>query len=302
MNAETLDLSAQLRDQLDASAERMPIELRDQLAAPDRRRADTRTMPVRFRHLIATANSPAHGLSSFFDQYGDTLATRIGAGTHALLFGKPCVPLPAEIKQRRGKAYDAWKDAQDPDALVLTRKEYARANTMAGAVRAHPIANQLLFGPGVVLEQSIEWEQAGRARKTTPDARGPYHVVELKTARCVHPAKFVRDAAFRSYHVQLADQCAAIEALTGKAPSEVYVVAIESVRPYVVQVYQVGEYTIAKGRRIAETWLGRLMRCEASGQWPGYSEQIELLDVPDDGFDQVFFGGEDETSDEDGAE
>lgn len=139
-----------------------------------------------------------------------------------------------------------------------------------------------------MLEQTLRWEQLGRTRQSTPDARGPYHVAEIKTGRCVEPGKFVRDGGFRSYHVQLADQCAAIEAVTGKWPEESYIVAVESVPPYVVTVFQVTDHTLVKGRRLAELWLAKLISCERSGEWPAYSTGIEVFDIPDDGLDLAY--------------
>ncbi|MBA2720769.1 MAG: PD-(D/E)XK nuclease-like domain-containing protein [Chloroflexi bacterium] len=273
---------------MDVETEEMTAELAEELAANNTRRAvDTKTMPARFGNLKAVGQSPAHGFASFQSAFDpETLALRMGSGLHAVLFeDRPVIMWTGKV--RNGKVWQAFKD-QHSGKIILSAKEYARAQEIAAAVRRHPIAANLLFGPDTIREHTIMWEQLGRSRRSTPDVRGPYHVCELKSTRCAEPSKFNRDGAFRAYHVQLADQCLAIEAETGKRPEEAYIVAVESVRPYAVTVLQLTEQTLRKGEHLARLWLERLISCERSGLWPGYTEQIEVFDVPDDGFDLAF--------------
>lgn len=267
--------------------EHMSAELAAELAANNTRRlVDPKSTPARFHHLRGAAISPAHGFAAFQDYGRDSLALRIGKGTHGALFGPAPVPLPTHIKQRRGKAYDVWKVKQPTEATILSRKEYERAQRVADAIRSHEVASNVLFGPGTIREGRILWTQNGRSRQSTPDARGPHHLAELKTCRCSEPAKFIRDATYRSYHVQLADQALAIQADTGKWPEEVYIVAVESVPPHAVTVFQVSDATMRKGRRLAELWLAALLDCELRGSWTrAYSDKVELFDIIDDNID-----------------
>jgi exodeoxyribonuclease VIII len=269
---------------MDAATEKLSADLRAELAANERTLVDPRTVPARFSNLKAVAISGAHGFASFQGGHRETLALRIGAGLHAMLFGLPVIALPSHIKQRRGKAWDAF-NAENQDKLILTRRSHETAARIAESVHRHPIAEQLLFGPGTIHEQTILWSQLGRARRSTPDVRGPIHLCELKSTRCSEPGKFTRDAAFRSYHVQLADQRAAILAETGRRVDEVYIVAVESVEPFAVTVMQLSDRSLAKGEHLARLWLEQLILCERTDRWPAYSEGIELLDVPDDSLD-----------------
>lgn len=270
---------------MDADTERMSAELRDEIASNERRIIDPRTVPARFHNLKAMAISAAHGLASFQYDGDETLAKRIGSGVHAMLFNKPCVKWTGKV--RRGEKWDAFVK-ENPGKLILTSKAWDHSAAIVASIKRHPIAMQLLFGPGTIHEKSIAWEMHGRKRRSTPDVRGDFHVVELKTTRCAEVAKFTRDAGYRGYHAQLADQCLAIEHETGKRPSEVYIVAVETVRPYVVQVLQVSDYTLGKGERLVVGWMARLLEAERTNQWPGYSEGIEMLDIPDDAFDAMF--------------
>lgn len=154
----------------------------------------------------------------------------------------------------------------------------------------------LLFGPGVVHEQTLEWEQCGRKRRSTPDVRSEHYVTELKTTRCAEPGRFVRDGLFRAYNAQIADQIAAVAAVTGKRPSKGYVVAVESTPPYPVTVFELTPRALERGEQLVRLWLERLLVCEASNHWPAYRECIESFDVPEDDIELVFGDEEEEAA------
>lgn len=288
MNAEAEQLSARLRDELAANE---PLS-RDAIeAAQDAPRfVDTRQYPVRFHNLRETGKSPAHGRASFVSGYSpDSLATRIGAGTHAMMFDKPWIVykgrrVKGRLKKDGTKTESDWDKFSKEHAgkVIMSPSEHAHAEAMCRAVKEHPIANRLLFGEGIVHEQTIEFVQGGRARRSTPDARGAFHITELKSARCVERQRFCRDAGYRGYAAQLADQCAAVQALTGRKPREAYIVAVESSWPHVVQVFQATDRALELGAHLCREWLDRLTLCEQTGDWPGYSVRIEALEVWED--------------------
>lgn len=268
--------------------EQMTAELRDELAASNvRRLVDPRTVRVRFHHLAAIAQSPAHALEKFQDDRDETLAMRLGSGTHAITFGQPVAVWNQPAKKGTGKAPRngaAWDEfcAEHAGKTILNQREYDEAQRIAAAIRSHPIASSVLFAPDVVHEQTIEWTMNGRSRRSTPDARGDETLIELKTSRTVEPRKFERDARFRGYHAQLADQGMAIEAATGWKPLRYLIVSVETVKPYVVHVQQLSERAVKRGEQLVWAWLERLLACEAAGKWPGYASEITTLDVPED--------------------
>lgn len=280
------DPYATTHEDWDPAGDAMPDELRDELAAPNvRKLVDPRTLPARFHHLRAAGQSGAHCLHAFQGENADSLAKRLGSGAHALLFGKPCETWrqpakknPAKIAPRSG---DAWKlfQAEHAGKVILTIAEHDHARRMCDVIHGHAIAERLLFGPGMVYEQPIMWAEHGRARQSTPDARGPSHNVELKTTRCAAPWRFARDAANMGYHAQLADQRAAIAYERGNPPRESYIVAVENVPPYVVQVYELPPTTLELGDKLRGIWFEKLQIYEATGMWGGYSPRIEPLEV-----------------------
>ncbi|MCA1833063.1 MAG: PD-(D/E)XK nuclease-like domain-containing protein [Mycobacteriales bacterium] len=256
------------------------------LDAPRRKVVDPRTLPARFHHLKAAGACGALCLHAFQGDGADTLARRLGTGAHAVTFDKPIAvwnqPAKKNPKKIAPRSGDVWKEFQVKHAgkAMLTIAEHDHAQRIRDALHGHPVAARLLFGPGMVYERSIVWSELGRARQSTPDARRADHLVELKTTRCAAPWRFVRDAANMGYHAQLADQRAAIKHENGgRAPREVYIVAVENVPPYVVQVYELTPTTLEQGDKLRLAWLERLQIYEATNLWGGYSTGIEPLEI-----------------------
>lgn len=256
----------------------------------ERRAIDPRTLPARYHNLKAAGTSGAHALHSFQGQGPDSLARRLGSGSHALLLGKPCVLWDQPAKSGKGKAKrdprsEAWKEftAAHVGAVILNSKEMDAARRIVDAIRANPIAERLLFTGDVIMERPIIWAQNGRARQSTPDARRAdgEHNTEIKTTRSAHPLWFLRDAAKFAYHGQLADQAAAIKYETGKAPRHSYIVAVESSPPHIVQVFEAVPATLDRGAQLCEIWLDKLQLFEATQQWGGYSDRIEPWEIVD---------------------
>lgn len=260
----------------------------DELAAPNvRKLVDPRTMPVRFRHLMAMGRSPLHCLTAFQEpDRNETLSMKLGSGTHAMVGGKPVAVYPGPV--RRGKQYDAFK-ATHPHAVILTAKEHAKAQAMNLAIRSHDEASALLFGPGVIREQELRWEFNGRKCVSTPDAFGPYGVVELKTTRCSQPNRFVRDAIWNGYVAQVCWYGQAVFRSTRASPVQsAYIIAVESAPPHAVTVLKLTERALERGEAQWRGWWERLMVCEQSGSWPAYSQCIVDLDYPDDDIGLTF--------------
>lgn len=279
----------------------MTAELADELASNEARRklVDPRTKPVRFGNLRAMAQSALHAWQSFQDERDETLAKRIGSGAHGiLLLGENSIAVfDKPAKKGKGKAPrngEQWDQFQKENAgkVILIPKEYERAMRIADAIRSNPHAEMLLLSPGVFHEQTILWEESGRERRSTPDARLSW-VTELKTTRCAAPRQFRKDIRWRAYHAQVADQAAAIEYETGRAPSDAFIVAVETVHPFAVQVYRLTVGDLALGHRLRRSWLDAFIRAERRAgdlamdrnAWVGYSDGIIDADLPEDDFD-----------------
>lgn len=264
-----------------ANVDALSSELTEQLEANDEKpEIDPRTVPVRFSNLKHMARSALHYWDAVQLDRQDTLAMRLGRGAHAMVLGMPVIKWVG--KTRNGKVWDRFK-ALHADKEILNAKEWATAKGMADAIRKHPIAAPLLF-EGTVLEEQIEWQWLGRKCTSRPDCRrGTAMVADLKTTQCAEPGKFKRDAMYRGYNAQLAFYGLAVEHLTGVRPEELYVVAVESKRPFAVQVLVLDEEARTQGEKLCRLWFERLLVCEASNTWPAYSDAIATFSVPSDG-------------------
>lgn len=265
-------------------------DLRDELAAG--KVIDPRTVPVRFHHLRAMAQSAAHAWHAFQGSEDETLSMRLGAGVHALLLGQPVVvwDQPAAKGEgkapRNGKAWDAFQK-EHRGATILNRTEHDRASRVADAFRANAHAELLLTSPGSVYERTILWTQDGRTRRTTPDISAPVFVGEVKTTRSADPRWFRRDCRKLAYHAQVADQCLAIEADSGRRPDEAFIIAVETDPPYVVQVFRLTTQDLAHGENLCRRWMAALLEAEKANAWGGYADGVVDIGIQSEELEQT---------------
>lgn len=277
------------------------IELSAQLRAELARNEviDPRNVPVRFSNLKHIARSPLHYWDAVQVGREDTLAMRLGRGGHAMVLGMPVIQWPG--KTRNGKKWDRFRTSH-ADKEILNRSEWAKAEGIATAIRRHPIAAPLLFD-GTVLEQLVEWTWIGRACTSRPDSRRiDWSVItDLKTTQCAEPERFSRDAMYRGYNGQLAFYDLAGEHTSGRQADDLYVVAVESKRPYAVTVLRVTDEAREQGRKLCRLWMERLLVCEQSNHWPAYVDHIAELAVSDGGELKLTIDGDEFNFDGDDA-
>ncbi len=283
MNAIVSELSARLLTELAEANQEQSVDD----VIPRRAPIDPASIPVRHSRLKRMAQSPAHAYSSvqLGDDWDDTLSKRLGRATHALVFGQAVHTFTGKV--RRGKEWDAFA-LEHRGECIVNEKERSKSEAVAKALRANPLAEQVLFAPGTLHEHRIDWTWMGRACRSTPDAHTKSHLVDLKTARTADPVRFGYDAARMGYHAQLAFYEDAMKARYGYGPKAVYLVAIEPIEPYAVTVFEVTPNALDLGRRSNRLWMERWIGCEASNHWPAYSDCIVPFDVANPDVELIF--------------
>ncbi len=274
-----------------AAVAEMSGELAEQLEANEAERVvvDPASIPLRFSRLKHMSASALHYWQSVQDNKDDTIAMRFGRGVHALVLNEPVIRWPG--KTRSGKVWEAFK-AQHADKEILNTKEWDRAHGIYEAIQRHPIAKDVLFA-GTILEETIEWELAGRKCTSRPDARaGTERLVDLKTTKCAEPRKFERDAMFRGYHAQFSFYGRAMKERFGSAPKESLCVAVETVKPFPITVLKLTPAAIEEGEKCWRSWFESVLVCEAAGRYPAYTDVIEPLDARDTGDVGLIIEGE----------
>ncbi len=270
--------------------------------------ADYLRLPgVHFSTLRSLDVSPLHYRRAVEHERADTPSLRLGRVTHAMVL-TPDVPADVAVWDggaRRGKAWEAFV-LDNAGRDIVKVDELATAERMRAAVMAHPVARDLLTGGEG--EVTIQWTtDAGvkcRARADYVTRVGG--LVELKTTRYAQRQAFMREAARRLYHAQIAFyedglRAVPLHAHAHHEPSP-HLIAVENVEPFDVSVHRIGIATLDVGRRKVDGWLRTLAECEASGRWPGAGgdEAVEMV-LPDyalaDGLPDVDMGdGENEAA------
>lgn len=247
---------------------------------------DPRSVPVQISRLREMGKSPAHYLDAIQTPKPSTASMGLGRLVHALAFGTPRIVQYDGI--RRGKAWQNFAAANE-GAEIASPKEFALAKKLLSAIYAADDATRLITGAH---EVEVSWAHGGRACLSHIDTLGDGWLSELKTCRSVREEMFARDCRVYGYHAQVAFYLDALEAI-GQPVESVYIVAVESVRPYLVQVFEIGPKALEAGRACYRAWLERLLVCEASNQWPGYREGIVSLDDSLELEPELVFGEDD---------
>jgi hypothetical protein len=221
-----------------------------------------------------------------------------GSALHAVLLGGKHVTFYDRVTDsgkaapRNGQHWDAFKAAH-PDSLILTRAEVEQVDRMVQSVRSSPEAMRVLDG---IKETTVYWEIMGRTCRGTPDVDGGHFVTELKSSKDADPRKFMWDSLKFDYHGALAWYMGGLAKQRGRKemPEEAFIVCAETSGAPAV-VYRVPERALEAGRRSNRLLLERLLVCEASNEFPGYSQSVVELGFPEDE-PELVFGADEEAA------
>lgn len=203
----------------------------------------------------------------------------------------------AEILRANGLPVTLWADvrakwdAENEGFTVLPVAIYRQLLAMRDAVMAHPAAAALFNDEGVA-EASAYWtdETTGELCRCRPDwwlKRGI--LVDLKSTEDASEEAFAKSVQKYRYHVQhpwyFDGMTAAHDAghfPEGWARPRAFVfVVVEKSEPYAVAVYKLGFEDVEIGRSQARDNLDTLAECRRTDTWPGYSDKITTLSLPD---------------------
>lgn len=181
---------------------------------------------------------------------------------------------------RTNAAKEAREEARAAGRTPILVDEHARALALVAAVMEHPIAGAI-FAAGGEAEQSLYWVDAetGITCRGRIDWDHPRAIVDLKTTVNAAPAKFSRALVDYGYALQAAWYSDGYEAVTGTRKPFVHVV-VEKEPPHLVAVYQIDHDALVYGADKAAQARRIFAECESSGEWPAYSNEIELVSLP----------------------
>lgn len=164
---------------------------------------------------------------------------------------------------------------------IITEEQLKIASDMRDSIHNHPKASKLLTGGQA--EVSVFWDdpETGYQCKARIDYLRPGNVlVDLKTTQDASKEEFNRSIAKFGYHRQNAMYSDGYEVATGERAAAFVFVAVESKPPYAVGVYMLDEHAVETGRAEYGTLLVDFKQCQESGEWPAYSDDIEIIELP----------------------
>lgn len=255
--------------------------------------------------LAKLAISPAH-LRYDLDHPSDpTPAMMLGTATHTLVLeqdqfaeayavAEQCTAITGKGSRctNGGAIYADWwlcgvhskGIASAAGKIILTQDHFDRAHGMAAAIKSHPAAS-LLLSLRTSTEASVTWidRETGvpckmRTDGLISDSLGE-QLIDLKTTSDASEAGFWSSVKSFDYDLRGAFYRRGMEAL-GRHMDAVYFLMVESEPPHGIGVYEMPDDLMAifdrRIPRLLETWA----KCEASGVWPGYSEEIQRPVAP----------------------
>jgi len=211
----------------------------------------------------------------------------MGHAVHTAVLGEGGETVVIDAPDWRSKAAREQRDAAHAEGKVpLLAADAAKVQAIRDAVMAHPAAAVVLGADGPV-EQSMFWTDPdtgvnlrGRIDKVATLADGQSHaLVDLKSTNSAAPSKFARSVWDFGYHIQRAVYLDGWRHLTGEDCEFVFVV-VEKEAPYLTAVYTLDDIAAHAGHRDYRAALELYLRCTETGEWPGYSTDIETLPSP----------------------
>lgn len=232
--------------------------------------------PALFRHWADTAQ--AH--KQVYD---------LGRAAHGLVLGigDPLVVIDADDYRTRA-AREARDAAYTDGATPLLSVEHDQVQAMAAALRAHPVAGDLLAPGRGRAEQSLFWidEETGVWRRAmldwlTETTYGLPLVVDYKTCASAEPGAVSGAVAKFGYLQQDPWYLDGVEAC-GLAPHGAAFVFVfqEKTPPHLITICQLSPEAREWGRRLNRKALDTYRRCRDAGHWPGYADEVISVDIP----------------------
>jgi hypothetical protein len=227
-----------------------------------------------------------------------------GKAAHELVLGKGGGIVEIEFNDwRTNAAKAARQEAYEKGQTPLLSKDARRVEAMAAELAEHPIASELLKPGAGKAEVTIFWldRPTGIRRRARIDYLRPDSIVDYKSCAYADLESVTRAAFKYNYHMQSGsyeDAVVAAELSTFDMPY--YLVWQQKTAPYLVTVQQVSPEVIAEGRRLNREAIETYQRCMETGRWPGYSDSITILDLPDKYNDWTGLADDDDTFNEEG--
>lgn len=234
-----------------------------------------------YSHLKRIADSGVQYLHAINTPREPTPAMLLGTAVHAIVLGyRPGVPplLVYPGKTRQGKAWEEFA-ASSSGAEIVTATEWSKAEQIADAVKADPVARSFL--DGATYEVPLSWDEDGIACSTSGvDIVPPAMWGDLKTTSTTELEALMRHCFKFAYYAQLAFYRRGLRKNGYDTSKGGFLVCVETQRPYEVVCLEPSEDLLDLGDRTVTLWLERLKVYRDSNAWPGRAQCPVVWTVP----------------------
>lgn len=225
-------------------------------------------------------------------QYPDTPtgAMTLGTAAHALILGTGRTPveIPDDVLAVNGatstKLAREWiAKAEAEGKTPLKAREMRRIEKMAGQIRKHPRASQLLMPGSGQPERVLVWrdETTGVWCRAMIDwLRRDGRIVDYKTGESASERAFRAAVTRYRYDQQDAWYRAGVKALGVDPAPEFEFVVQETTTPYLVATFQLDPIWVASATSDNRAALDLYKRCQDTDEWPGYPPDTQTLIAP----------------------
>lgn len=217
----------------------------------------------------------------------DSKPLRIGRATHTAVLEPHLLEESVEVVETSSERTKAFTSAvaDNPQKMVLLKKDFDSIQYMRDSVYSHPTAAELLDFSRGSAEVSYCWQDPKhnlRCKCRVDYVGEDGTLIDLKTTRDAgatfskssYTYRYPHQAAWYTKGVTLADP--------GISPKRFVIVAVEKVAPYLVSVYEFDKEFLALGEREINANLDTLARYikEPKSVWTGYPIGVQKLQKP----------------------
>lgn len=187
-----------------------------------------------------------------------------------------CMTEKVNLTTKAGKEIYAKAEEEARGRKILRVGEWEDIKAIAESVKKHPLWQKMTVRH---IEQSIYFEAGilNTLLKSRPDIFNDDLIIDIKTTDSIK--QFSRSIYQYGYHRQAAMQIDALKSIDNKDRHFAFFV-VEKKAPYLTACFALDLASIEQGRKEYLEAALIYSDCLTSNEWPGYSQQFELISIP----------------------